>query len=151
MDVSKPFDAPLSETSLRGKPASYACVTLMFKLLGRRERSLNSEGHIYFFTTPTLQNLCKAAGFRLVELDYVGRSLTLDRLMWNMGVISKSEPRQAIDGPSLPGASFQQGPPLPEHERHATGVRSEGCDRKVSISNLFQLLPDVVSGRDRTP
>jgi 2-polyprenyl-3-methyl-5-hydroxy-6-metoxy-1,4-benzoquinol methylase len=65
--------------------------TLMFKLLGRRERSLNCAGHIYFFTTQTLQNLCRAAGFRLVELDYVGRSLTLERLTWNMGVISKSE------------------------------------------------------------
>jgi SAM-dependent methyltransferase len=65
--------------------------TLMFKLLGRRERSINCEGHIYFFTTQTLRKLYEAAGFRLVALDYVGRSLTLDRLMWNIGVISKSE------------------------------------------------------------
>jgi SAM-dependent methyltransferase len=65
--------------------------TLMFKLLGRRERSINCEGHIYFFTTETLRKLYEAAGFRSVALDYVGRSLTLDRLMWNVGVMSKSE------------------------------------------------------------
>jgi SAM-dependent methyltransferase len=65
--------------------------TLMFKLLGRRERSINTEGHIYFFTTQTLRKLYEDAGFRLVALDYVGRSLTADRLVWNIGVISKSE------------------------------------------------------------
>jgi SAM-dependent methyltransferase len=65
--------------------------TLMFKLLGRRERSLNCEGHIYFFTTHTLQNLYQAAGFRLIDLDYVGRTMTGERLMWNVGVMSQSE------------------------------------------------------------
>ena len=65
--------------------------TLMFKLLGRRERSLNCDGHFYFFTTQTLQTFYQAAGFELIELDYVGRSLTIDRLMWNLGVMSKSD------------------------------------------------------------
>ena len=65
--------------------------SLMFKLLGRRERSVNCDGHIYFFTTQTLKNLYEAAGFRQVDLSYVGRSLTVDRLLWNVGVISKSK------------------------------------------------------------
>ncbi len=65
--------------------------TLMFKLLGKRERSLNCEGHIYFFTTETLKNLYEAAGFKMVKLDYTGRSLTADRLIWNLGVMSKSD------------------------------------------------------------
>ena len=65
--------------------------TLTFKLLGRRERSLSCNGHIYFFTTKTLKNLYEAAGFRLVRLDHVGRSLTVDRFVWNLGVISKSQ------------------------------------------------------------
>lgn len=65
--------------------------TLMFRLLGRRERSINCVGHIYFFTTQTLRNLYEAAGFRTVKVDYVGRSLTVDRLLWNVGVVSKSE------------------------------------------------------------
>ena len=64
--------------------------TLMFKLLGRRERSLGCAGHIYFFTTQTLKNLYEAAGFKTVQLDYVGRSLTAERLLYNVAVISKS-------------------------------------------------------------
>ncbi|MGO9809897.1 MAG: methyltransferase domain-containing protein [Isosphaeraceae bacterium] len=64
--------------------------TLMFKLLGRRERSLGCLGHIYFFTTRTLRNLYEAAGFKTVQLDYVGRSLTAERLLYNVALISKS-------------------------------------------------------------
>ena len=65
--------------------------TLMFKLLGRRERSISCSGHIYFFTTQTLKNLYEEAGFRKVELWFVGRSLTVDRLTYNLGVMSKSQ------------------------------------------------------------
>ncbi len=65
--------------------------TLMFKLLGKRERSLNCKGHIYFFTTETLRKMYEAAGFREVKLAYTGRSLTVDRLLWNLGVMSKSD------------------------------------------------------------
>lgn len=64
--------------------------TLMFRLLGRRERSVSCYGHIFFFTTETLRRAYSAAGFSLKRLDYVGRSLTLDRLAFNVGVISKS-------------------------------------------------------------
>jgi hypothetical protein len=31
------------------------------------------------------------AGFMVQKNDYVGRSLTLERLVWNVGVISKSD------------------------------------------------------------
>ncbi len=65
--------------------------TLMYKLLGKRERSLNCNGHIYFFTTQTLKKLYEAAGFREVKVAYTGRSLTADRLAWNIGVMSKSD------------------------------------------------------------
>jgi SAM-dependent methyltransferase len=65
--------------------------TLMFKILGHRERSLGCDGHIYFFTTDSLRKLYEAAGFELVERNYVGRSLTLDRLAYNVGVISRSK------------------------------------------------------------
>jgi SAM-dependent methyltransferase len=72
--------------------------TLMFKLLGRRERSVSCGGHIYFFTTQTLRNLYEAAGFKTVQLDYVGRSLTVERLLYNVGVMSKSlKVRRALD------------------------------------------------------
>src|SRR5208283_2253979 len=58
--------------------------------LGRRERSVSCAGHIYFFTTQSLRNLYEAAGFSTVKLDYVGRSLTLERLFYNIGVMTKS-------------------------------------------------------------
>ena len=65
--------------------------TLRFKLLGKRERSLSCDGHIYFFTTSRLEKLATKAGFRVLKKDYVGRSLTLDRLFYNLGVVSKSQ------------------------------------------------------------
>ncbi len=65
--------------------------SLTFKLLGRRERSVRCDGHIYFFTTASLRKLYEAAGFRLVDLRYVGRSLTVDRLLWNVGIVSRSQ------------------------------------------------------------
>ncbi len=65
--------------------------TLMFKLLGKRERSISCDGHIYFFTTNTLKRMATNAAFKEQKVDYVGRSLTLDRLIWNVGVISKSD------------------------------------------------------------
>jgi 2-polyprenyl-3-methyl-5-hydroxy-6-metoxy-1,4-benzoquinol methylase len=72
--------------------------SLMFKLMGRRERSVSCGGHIYFFTTQSLRNLYEAAGFSTVRLDYVGRSLTAERLMYNLGVVSKSErTRRALE------------------------------------------------------
>jgi SAM-dependent methyltransferase len=75
--------------------------TLMYKLLGRRERSLSCEGHIYFFTSPTLKALSEKAGFRLIRADRVGRSLTLSRLLYNLGVVSKSaRVQRALEGMS---------------------------------------------------
>lgn len=68
--------------------------TLMFKLLGRRERSLSCDGHIYFFTTRTLADMATNAGFHIIRTDYVGRSLTLERLCYNFGVMSKSRTTQ---------------------------------------------------------
>jgi SAM-dependent methyltransferase len=65
--------------------------TLMFKLLGRRERSLSCEGHIYFFTTRTLRQISKKAGFTVEREDMVGRSLTVDRLIYNVGVMTRSK------------------------------------------------------------
>lgn len=65
--------------------------SLMFSLLGKRERSLSCDGHIYFFTTDTLRKLTEKAGFIYQQLRYVGRSLSLDRLAWNVGVMSKSK------------------------------------------------------------
>ena len=65
--------------------------SLSYRLLGRRERSLSCNGHIYFFTTPTLERSYRLAGFDLVDRRRVGRSLTLNRLAYNLGVMSKSK------------------------------------------------------------
>lgn len=64
--------------------------SLMFRLLGRRERSLSCDGHIYFFTRRTLAQLARVAGFEVLKMDTVGRSMTLDRFAYNLGVVSKS-------------------------------------------------------------
>jgi SAM-dependent methyltransferase len=64
--------------------------TLMFRMLGKRERSVACDGHILFFTSESLARAYSRAGFKKVRLDYVGRTLTLDRLVYNLGVMSKS-------------------------------------------------------------
>jgi hypothetical protein len=41
--------------------------------------------------TSRREKLATKAGFTVLKTDYVGRSLTLDRLFYNLGVISKSQ------------------------------------------------------------
>jgi SAM-dependent methyltransferase len=66
--------------------------SLMFKLLGRRERSLsNCNGHIYFFTVPTLRHLLENNGFEVFRVELVGRTLTLELLASNLGLITRNE------------------------------------------------------------
>ncbi len=65
--------------------------TLMFKLLGHRERSLRCDGHIYFFTFESLQKAYEKAGFVEVDTRAVGRTLSMDRLLWNVGTVLGSE------------------------------------------------------------
>jgi SAM-dependent methyltransferase len=72
--------------------------SLMFKLLRHRERSVSCDGHIYFFTTGTLRAMCRKAGFEDQFVDYVGRSLNLARLLWNVGVMTKSRAAQRAIG-----------------------------------------------------
>jgi SAM-dependent methyltransferase len=68
--------------------------SLMFKLLKHRERSVSCDGHIYFFTTETLREMGLKAGFKFQFVKYVGRSLNLARLLWNVGVMTKSKAMQ---------------------------------------------------------
>jgi 2-polyprenyl-3-methyl-5-hydroxy-6-metoxy-1,4-benzoquinol methylase len=69
--------------------------TLMFRLLGKRERSLSCDGHIYFFTSTTLKKMALTAGFDVSKIDFVGRSLTADRLLYVFGHIAKSKALEA--------------------------------------------------------
>jgi SAM-dependent methyltransferase len=68
--------------------------TLMYRLLGRRERSLSCDGHVVFYTDRTLRVLLERAGFEIVEHRRVGRTMSLGRLLWNIGVMSKSRALQ---------------------------------------------------------
>lgn len=66
--------------------------SLMFKIMGRRERSLsNCNGHIYFFTVPTLTQLLEKNGFVVERVELVGRTLTAGRFLYNIGVMSRSD------------------------------------------------------------
>jgi SAM-dependent methyltransferase len=70
--------------------------TMMFKLMRKRERSLSCDGHIYFFTSESLRRLSQRAGFDVLREDIVGRSLTMDRLFYNVGVMTKSKQLQSV-------------------------------------------------------
>ena len=65
--------------------------TLMFKMLQHRERSLRCDGHIYFFTFDTLRKAYEKAGFSEVETRAVGRTLSAERLVWNIGTVAGSD------------------------------------------------------------
>lgn len=66
--------------------------SLMFKVLGRRERSVSAcNGHIYFFTVPTLSRMVERNGFEVARVDLVGRTLTGQRLLTNVGIVSRNE------------------------------------------------------------
>jgi SAM-dependent methyltransferase len=64
--------------------------TTMFRLLKHRERSMKCEGHIYFFTFDTLRKTYEKAGFTEVDTRAVGRTLSAERFLWNVGTISGS-------------------------------------------------------------
>lgn len=64
--------------------------TLMFRLMGRRERSLRMGGHIYFYTDRTLRESFEKVGFTKVEMRHVGRSLSAERFIWNAANILRS-------------------------------------------------------------
>jgi SAM-dependent methyltransferase len=70
--------------------------TLMYRLFGRRERNLSCDGHIVFYTGRTLGALLERCGFNIVVQRRVGRTLSLGRLLSNIGVMSKSKTVQRM-------------------------------------------------------
>jgi SAM-dependent methyltransferase len=67
--------------------------TLAFKVLGRRERSIqNCPGHIYFFTRDTLARLLEKAGFAVFRAEKVGRTLTVHQFVCNLALITRCLP-----------------------------------------------------------
>lgn len=64
--------------------------SLLFKVLRHRERSIqNCPGHIFFFTVATLRALLERNGFQVFRVDRVGRTLTLDRFLYNVGLVTR--------------------------------------------------------------
>lgn len=57
--------------------------TIWFKVLRERERSVIPY-HYYYFTRRTLSEMLKRAGFTVLRVDSVGRTLSLDRLFFQL-------------------------------------------------------------------
>jgi SAM-dependent methyltransferase len=89
--------ATLSEINRVLKPGGHLVMetprydTVMFRLLGHQERRLRCEGHIYFFTLDSLRRAYEKVGFSEVETRAVGHTLSMDRLLWNVGTVAGSE------------------------------------------------------------
>ena len=64
--------------------------TFMYKVFGRRERSISCHQHMFFFTCETLKKLLEKNGLKVIRQEKVGRTLTIDRFLWNVGVMSKN-------------------------------------------------------------
>ncbi len=62
--------------------------SLTFKLLKHRERSVRCIGHIYFFTKKSVAKMVEDSGFKVLKHVDVGRTLTMDRLFTNIGIIT---------------------------------------------------------------
>jgi 2-polyprenyl-3-methyl-5-hydroxy-6-metoxy-1,4-benzoquinol methylase len=64
--------------------------SLAYKVLGRRERSMSCDGHIFFYTVKSATALLKANGFEIARVDKVGRTMSVARMLANVGIMSKS-------------------------------------------------------------
>jgi 2-polyprenyl-3-methyl-5-hydroxy-6-metoxy-1,4-benzoquinol methylase len=64
--------------------------SLSYRILGRRERSINVDGHISFYTTKTLRDLLEMNGYSILRCEKVGRTMSIGRLLHNVGIMSKS-------------------------------------------------------------
>jgi 2-polyprenyl-3-methyl-5-hydroxy-6-metoxy-1,4-benzoquinol methylase len=62
--------------------------SITYKFLRHRERSIRCDGHIYFFTKCSFSALLQKAGFKIIKHQKVGRTLSLDRLLFNFGIIT---------------------------------------------------------------
>jgi 2-polyprenyl-3-methyl-5-hydroxy-6-metoxy-1,4-benzoquinol methylase len=82
--VSDPFGS-LRDVAKLLRPDGYLVLetprydTLTFRILRGRERSVIPQ-HLHYFTRKSLATISQDAGFRVVRVETVGRTVTLDRL-----------------------------------------------------------------------
>ncbi len=91
--VSDPSDFVAKAHSLLTKGGKLILETptydsFVFRLMRHRERSVRCNGHIFFFTKNSLTRLLEKEGFKVLKHEKVGRTLTLERLFYNFGVMT---------------------------------------------------------------
>lgn len=64
--------------------------SLSYKVLKHRERSIRCSGHLFFFTKKTLRNIVEKEQFKILKHSRVGRTLSFERLLWNISIIFES-------------------------------------------------------------
>ena len=64
--------------------------TLTFQILRGRERSVIPD-HLHYFTRKTMSTMCRKAGFEVTRLEFVGRTVTLDRLSFYFAKLLRSQ------------------------------------------------------------
>ncbi|MDP6849645.1 MAG: class I SAM-dependent methyltransferase [Planctomycetota bacterium] len=70
--------------------------TWSFKLLGRRERNIVDNWHLYFFTKKTLVALLVKAGFSVEKMCTPGRTVNPSRLLIVLGKSLRLKPIEAL-------------------------------------------------------
>jgi len=115
--------------------------TLMYGVLGRRERSLSCDGHIVFYTGRTLAALLERCGLKLSRNGAWAATVSLGRLLWNIGVMSKSKTVQQVMIERLSAAwdLMHRGRPLSEHAGHGSYFRAQGA--MTSVVDTYELSP----------
>jgi len=64
--------------------------SISYAILRHRERSLRCNGHFFFFTKKTLKQMVTKNGLKIIKHNKVGRTLSLERFLWNISVIIKN-------------------------------------------------------------
>ena len=65
--------------------------SIPYKILHHRERSIRCDSHYFFFTKKLLREMMEKQGFTVLRHDRVGRTLTMERLFWNISVIIRKK------------------------------------------------------------
>lgn len=61
--------------------------SISYMILKHRERSMRCNGHINLFTRKSLSKMMESCGFKVLKHERVGRTLTVGRLLTNVGIV----------------------------------------------------------------